>query len=286
MPLSDKRKMVSKAKSDISLSKQCELLKIHRSGLYYQAKRESVLNLKLMRLMDEHYHDHPFKGAPQMYKWLKNDKGYQINPKRVQRLYYNVMGLRAMQPGPHTTKRNKRHKIYPYLLKNLKIERANQVWQIDITYIPMKRGFMYLVAIIDVHTRYIVNWSVSNNMDTEWVCSCMNQAFEIYGRPEIVNTDQGSQFTSEKFTSLILKGSQTRLSMDGKGRATDNAFIERFWRSLKYEKIYLNPAIDGLDLYANVRDYIDYYNNERRHSSIGDNRPIDLFEHRQLKAVA
>jgi len=277
--------MISKGQSKISLVKQCELMNVHRSGIYYKPKQESALNLELMRLMDEHYLDHPFKGAPQMHTWLTEDKDYHINHKRVERLYYKVMGLRATQPGCHTTKRNKKHKVYPYLLRNLNISRPNQVWQIDITYIPMEKGFMYLVAIIDVFSRYVVNWSVSNNMDAEWVCQCMEQAFEEHGRPEIVNTDQGSQFTSPKFTSLILKDKVTKLSMDGKGRATDNAYIERFWRSLKYEKIYLNPPTDGLDLYTNVRDYIEYYNCKRRHSRIGKRRPKDLYMN-QLKAVA
>jgi len=286
MPLLDKRKMVSKADTEICLRRQCELLEIHRSGIYYRPKGESDLNLELMRLMDEHYQDHPFKGAPQMFTWLTKDKGYHVNHKRIERLYYSVMGLRALQPGCHTSKRNKKHKIYPYLLKNLNVDRPNQVWQTDITYIPMEKGFMYMVAIIDVYTRYIVNWSVANNMDTEWVCSCMEQAFEVHGRPEVVNTDQGSQFTSDKFTTLILKDGQTRLSMDGKGRATDNAYIERYWRSLKYEKLYLNPATDGLDLYTHIRDYVDYYNHRRRHSGIENNRPIDLFRTKQMKAVA
>lgn len=278
--------MISKANTELSLTKQCDLLEIHWSGLYYQARPESSLNLELMRLMDEHYLKHPYKGAPQMYKWLKMDKGYPINHKRVERLYYNVMGLKALQPGRHTTIRNKAHKVYPYLLRDLCIERNNQVWQTDITYIPMKRGFMYLVAIIDVHSRYLINWSISNAMDTEWVCSCMEEAFNTYGRPEIVNTDQGSQFTSEQFSSLIMKGNQTKLSMDGKGRATDNAYIERFWRTLKYEKIYLNPAEDGLDLYTNVREYIDYYNHNRRHTNIADRRPADVYKGKLLKAVA
>lgn len=258
---------------------------VSRSGLYYTPKSESELNLELMRLMDEHYLDHPFKGAPQMYTWLKHDKGYQINHKRVERLYYNVMGLRATQPGRHTTKRNKEHQVFPYLLRNLEIIKTNQVWQIDITYIPMKKGFMYLVAIIDVQSRYIVNWSLSNNMDAEWVCECMAKAFELHGKPEIVNTDQGSQFTSPMFTKLILSNGQTRLSMDGKGRATDNAYIERFWRTIKYEKIYLNPANDGMELYSNIDDYIKYYNEKRRHSSISDKRPKDIYRFK-LKAVA
>ena len=195
-----------------------------------------------------------------MHTWLTEDKGYKINHKRTERLYYDVMGLRATQPGKHTTKRNKQHKVYPYLLRNLKITHANQVWQVDITYIPMAKGFMYMVAIIDVYSRYIVHWSVSNNMDAEWVCECMEQAFEEHGRPEIINTDQGSQFTSPKFTTLVLEDKSTKLSMDGKGRATDNAYIERFWRSLKYEKVYLNPADDGMELFIHIRDYVQYYN--------------------------
>ena len=270
--------MISKGHSKLSIVKQCELVNINRSGFYYKPSQESELNLELMRLMDEHYLEHPFKGAPQMYTWLRKDMGYEkINHKRVERLYYKVMCLRAMQPGKHTSKRNKEHKVYPYLLRDLAIERVNQVWQIDITYIPMEKGFMYLVAIIDVYSRYIVNWSVSNGMDTEWVCQCMQEAFDIHGRPEIVNTDQGSQFTAELFTSLILENKTSKLSMDGKGRATDNAFIERFWRSAKYEKIYLNPPSDGLDLFIKIRDYIEYYNTKRRHSSINNERPVDRY---------
>jgi len=285
MPLSEKRKMICRGHLDMSIIRQCELLDIHRSGYYYQPKCESALNLELMRLMDEHFLVHPYKGAPQMYKWLKYDKGFEVNHKRIDRLYYDVMGLRSLQPGRHTTKRTKAHKVFPYLLRGLKIVRRNQVWQIDITYIPMLNGFMYLVAIIDVYSRFIVNWSLSNSMDKEWVCECMREAFDLEGRPAIVNTDQGSQFTSEDFVRLILDGSQTKLSMDGKGRATDNAYIERFWRSIKYEKIYLNPSSDGLDLFIKIRDYIDYYNTERRHSKIGDKRPSDLYSE-QLKAVA
>lgn len=281
-----RRRMISKGHTKLSVVNQCKLLNLNRSGIYYKPQNESLLNLELMRLMDEHYLEHPEKGAPQMHKWLKLDMGFnEINHKRIERLYYKVMGLQSLQPGKHTTKRNKAHKVYPYLLRNLKVERANQVWQTDITYIPMKKGFLYLTAIIDVHTRYVVNWSVSNLMDTEWVCQCMEDAFALHGRPEIVNTDQGSQYTSEQFTSLILKGKQTKLSMDGKGRATDNAFIERLWRSVKYEKVYLNPPTDGLDLHNKLEDYFRYYNLKRRHSSINDLRPIDLFTE-QLNVAA
>ena len=277
--------MISKGQFNLSLVKQCKLIGIHRSGIYYKPREESTLNLELMRLMDEHYLNHPFKGAPQMHTWLTEDKHYEINHKRTERLYYKVMGLIATQPGKHTTKRNKDHKVYPYLLRNLEITRPNQVWQTDITYIPMSKGFMYMVAIIDVYSRYIVNWSISNTMDSEWVSQCIEQAFEEHGQPEIVNTDQGSQFTCPTFTNLVLKSKQTQLSMDGKGRATDNAYIERFWRTLKYEKIYLNPPSDGVDLYTKTRDYIDYYNYKRRHSRINKRRPIDLY-YKKLKAVA
>lgn len=281
-----RRKMISKGHSKLSVVNQCSLLNLNRSGVYYEPQNESLLNLDLMRLMDEHYLEHPEKGAPQMHKWLKFDKGYRtINHKRIERLYYKIMGLRSLQPGKHTTKRNKAHPVYPYLLRNLEVERVNQVWQTDITYIPMAKGFLYLTAIIDVHSRYVVNWSVSNLMDTEWVCQCMEEAFERHGRPEIVNTDQGSQYTSEQFTSLILKDQRTKLSMDGKGRATDNAFIERLWRSVKYEKVYLNPPSDGLDLHYKLEEYFTYYNTERRHSSLDELRPADLFN-KQLKVAA
>jgi putative transposase len=277
--------MVSKDHPKMSIVKQCDLLDIHRSGVYYEAVSESVLNLELLRLIDEHYLDHPYKGAPQMWRWLRYDKGYQINQKRVDRLYYDVMCLRSLLPGKHTSKRNKKHKVYPYLLGELKIERPNQVWQTDISYIPMARGFMYLSAIIDVHTRYVLQWSVSNTMESEWVSECMQEAFDLHGRPEIVNTDQGCQYTSKVFTDTVLEGGDTKLSMDGKGRATDNAYIERLWRSVKYEKIYLNPPNDGLDLYHKLSDYFEYYNNERRHSSIEDQRPCDLYQ-KPLKEVA
>ena len=229
-----------------------------------------------MRLMDQHYLDHPFKGARRMHIWLTKDKGYHVSSNRIERLYYQVMGLRAIMPGKHTSRRCKAHKVYPYLLRNLKVNRANQVWATDITYIPMKRGFMYLVAIIDLYSRYVVNWSISNSMDAEWCQQVLEEAIEQHGKPEIINTDQGSQFTSEVFSEYVLN-QDIRLSMDGKGRATDNAFIERLWRSVKYEKIYLNPPKDGTDLYLKVAEYMDYYNHERRHEGIDDEIPSRLY---------
>lgn len=280
----ERRKMIRKGHSKLSIVKQCELLDLNRSGIYYKPRGESELNLELMRQMDEHYLHHPFKGARRMHVWLTKDKGYEVNHKRIERLYYDVMGLRAVMPGKHTSRRCKEHKVYPYLLRNMEITEANQVWAIDITYIPMKKGFMYLVAIIDLYSRYVVGWSVSNSMDAEWCQQTLQEAIREHGKPEIINTDQGSQFTSTIFTDYVLNH-DIKLSMDGKGRATDNAFIERLWRSVKYEKLYLSPPTDGLDLYYQVQTYFNYYNNERRHSSIDNQKPVELFKH-QLKVAA
>lgn len=229
-----------------------------------------------MRLMDEHYLKHPYKGATRMHTWLTMDKGYKVSRNRIERLYYRVMGLRSVMPGKHTSRRGKGHKIYPYLLRNLTIEKPNQVWAMDITYIPMEKGFMYLVAIIDLYSRYVVGWSISNSMDTLWCKETLEEAIRIHGQPEIINTDQGSQFTSEKFANFVLKH-DIRLSMDGKGRATDNAFIEVLWRNIKYEKIYLNPPKDGLYLYQLCDEYFKYYNEERRHQGIHNDIPLELF---------
>ena len=194
------------------------------------------------------------------------------------------MGLRAIMPGRHTTKRNKAHKTYPYLLRNLKVDRPNQVWAIDITYIPMQKGFMYLVAIIDLHSRYVLNWSVSNTMDAQWCMKTLEEAITIHGKPEIINTDQGSQFTSEIFTNLALSN-DIKLSMDGKGRAIDNVFIERLWRSVKYESIYLNPPNSGVDLYKQLSIYFNFYNYERRHQGINNQIPLKRYLSKQQNAA-
>lgn len=268
--------MISRGHTELSVQKQCNLLNISRSSYYYKPTGESDLNLELMRLMDEHYLEHPYKGAPMMYAWLKHEMGYSINKKRIERLYYEVMGLRAVAPGKHTTKRNPEHKAYPYLLRNLLIDKPNQAWGMDISYIPMQKGFMYLVAIIDLYSRYVVNWSVSNTMTAEWCASVFEEAILINGKPEIINTDQGIQFTSKVFTKAVLD-SKVRLSMDGKGRATDNAFVERLWRSVKYEMIYLNPPVDGLDLNLKLIEYFDYYNNRRLHSSLDFRKPVNFY---------
>ena len=230
--------MISKGHSNLSIVRQSNLLQLHRSGFYYKPKGESELNLKLMRLMDEHYIYHPFKGAKGMHTWLTLDKGYKVNQKRIDRLYYRVMGLQAIMPGKHTSKRHKAHKIYPYLLRNLKIDKPNQVWATDITYIPMRKGFMYLMAIIDLHSRYVLNWSVSNTMDAQWCKETLEEAIALHGTPEIINTDQGSQFTSPNFVSELTDRG-IKASMNGRGRALDNVFVEGLWRTVKYENVYL-----------------------------------------------
>lgn len=264
---------------EVSIERQCNLLGIHKSGLYYKPVGESELNLKLMRLIDEHYLKHPYKGARRMWAWLREDLGYEVSLKRIERLYYKVMGLRSLLPGPHTSKRNKAHAIYPYLLSDLQITRSNQVWQTDITYIPMAKGFMYLTAIIDVYSRYIVGWSLSNTMDSEWCVDTLRAAVLTHGAPEIINTDQGAQYTSEVFTGYVkgLRERGVKLSMDGKGRATDNAFIERFWRSVKYEHIYLNPTNDTLTLYRGIDGYIKYYNDELRQRNLDNQTPKTIY---------
>lgn len=268
----EKRTMIDKGHSKISITRQCKLLNLSKSSLYYKPVKPSVLNLNLSKKIDEHYLKHPDKGARRMHVWLTKDLGYNVSKNRIERIYYKQMGLRSLLPGPHTSKRNKQHKVYPYLLKDLKITRPNQVWQTDISYIPMLDGFMYLTAIIDVYSRYVVHWSISNSMEAQWCADFMQEAFDKNGTPEILNTDQGAQYTSDCFTQTVLKEG-VKLSMDGKGRATDNAFIERLWRSVKYEKLYLIEIEDGIQLYKNVGEYFKYYNYQRRHSSIEDEIP-------------
>ena len=275
MSLDKKRHLVHRENSPLSIVKQCELLEIHRSGLYFKPKLESLLNIRLMRLIDEKFIDCPFYGVPRMTTWLNEDMGYAVNHKRIERLY-KVMGLQTIFPKKNLSKRNQKHKIYPYLLKNLMINRPNQVWQADITYIPLERGFMYMVAIIDVYSRKVLNWSISNTMNVEWCLQVYEDAIKQFGCPEILNTDQGSQFTSPIFTKASIDR-DIKISMDGKGRALDNIFIERFWRALKYEHIYLNPANGGIELYEGVRKYIGFYNSERRHTSINNNTPEKYF---------
>lgn len=270
------RKMIERD-SSLSLRKQCGLLGIHRSGLSYENRGESALNLELMRLMDAHYHDHPYKGAPSMHVWLTKDKGYEVSRNRIERLYYKVMGLRAIAPGPHTSKRHKNHAVYPYLLRGLPITHSQQVWATDITYMPLPKGFMYLTAIIDLYSRYVLNWSLSNTMEAEWCQELIEEAIWMHGKPHILNTDQGAQYTSEVFSKYVT-GQGIKLSMDGKGRATDNAFIERLWRTVKYENVRFKEYRNGLDLQLGMMEFFPNYNERRRHSSIGDEYPEKIYK--------
>ena len=277
-PLSEKRCHINKKHPKLSIRKQCKVLNISRSSYYYESKTESSLNLELMRLMDEHYLKHPYKGAKRMHIWLTKDLGYKVNLKRVRRLYTAVMGLRSILPSPNTSKpsKDKDRQVFPYLLKGLKIERPNQVWATDITYIPIQGGFMYLTAIIDLYSRFIVGWSLSNSMDAYWCKTLVDQAVEAYGKPEILNTDQGSQYTSKLFVNTV-QSHNIRLSMDGIGRCIDNVFIERFWWSVKYENAYIYEYKDGKELYLGLEKYFQYYNFERRHAGIDEDLPSNRY---------
>lgn len=273
--IQERRELVDKANKKLSITKQCKLLSIHRSGIYYQERPIGSLNLELTKAIDKEYTLHPFRGVPSMTTYLREDLGYAINKKRVERLY-KLMDIHALIPGPHTSKGCKEHKKYPYLLRNLKITHRNQVWATDITYVPIKGGYMYLIAIIDLYSRYVINWSLSNTMDAEWCAEVLKEAIEISGTPEIFNTDQGSQFTSDVFTGVLLDN-DIQISMDGKGRATDNIFIERLWRTVKYDDIYLKAYENGFELYYGLKEFFTFYNEQRRHSSIENKRPIDLY---------
>jgi len=234
--------MVELANTQLSITKQCQLLSISRSGWYYEPRGESPLTLKLMRLIDEQYLLTPYYGSRQMARWLRRE-GHNVGRHRVRRLMA-LMGLHAMYQEPRTSQPHPQHRIYPYLLRKLAITRANQVWCTDITYIPIKRGFLYLVAIMDWQSRKVLSWRLSNTMETSFCVEALEEALARYGAPDIFNTDQGAQFTSCEFTA-VLKEHRIKISMDGKGRWMDNVFIERLWRSLKYECVYRQALENG-----------------------------------------
>jgi putative transposase len=267
--------MIEKEEEQLSQVKQCELLTVSRSGLYYEPVAESAENLVVMRVLDEQYLSTPFYGVERLLVLLVA-LGYRINRKRVRRLM-KLVGWRTIYCTPRTTKADPAAYKYPYLLRGLKIERRNQVWEIDITYVPMKHGFMYLCAVIDVYSRYVVGWAISNTMTAEWCTEIVAEAIEQHGKPEIMNSDQGSQFTSAVYIEM-LKKEGIQISMDGKGRALDNIFIERLWRTVKYEHIYLYVYEDGLSLYKGLQHYFTFYNGERRHQSLGDITPVNAYQ--------
>ena len=259
----------------LSVRHQCDLLEIHRSGLYYKPCEEKPENLKIMRLMDEHYLAHPTEGVIRMQDFLLA-LGFVVNHKRVRRLL-RLMGLMAIYPKKNLSKLGLKKYIHPYLLKDLNIDRPNQVWAIDLTYIPMQNGFLYLTAIIDIYSRYVEGWGISNSLEADATLSVLKQAIKDHGKPEIVNSDQGSQFTCEKWVTY-LKEQDIRISMDGKGRFIDNIFIERFWRSIKQDYVYLRPASDGIELYQGIKKHINYYNYKLHHQGIGRRIPAELYK--------
>ncbi len=274
MSLVERRQMVEHM-HPLSLVSQCNLLGLHRSGLYYQPVEVASADLVLMNLLDKQYLKTPFYGYRKMTKFLQA-QSYQVNHKRVRRLM-QLMGIEAIYTKPHTSEPNKAHQIYPYLLKGLAITKVNQVWATDITYVPMERGFMYLMAIIDLFSRYVLEWSVSNTMEVEWCTQILQKAISKYGKPAIFNTDQGSQFTAEMFVGMLLAhGIQP--SMDGKGRAIDNIFVERLWRSVKYEDIYLKAYEDGWQLEKGMSRYFSFYNQERMHQSLDYQTPLKVYQ--------
>jgi putative transposase len=257
----------------LSIGQQCELLGLSRSSYYYEPATESVENLALMALIDEEYTARPFRGSRGMRAWLRRE-GHTVNRKRVQRLM-RLMGLEAVYPKPRLSVGGAGHKVYPYLLRNVRIERVNQVWSTDITYIPMPNGFMYLTAVIDWHSRYVLSWRLSNTLDVGFCLEALEEALSR-GCPEVFNTDQGVQYTSASFTGR-LEAAGVRVSMDGRGRCLDNVFVERLWRTVKYEYVYLWRPEAVPALTAGLTDYFGYYNDERTHQALEDRTPAEVY---------
>ncbi len=266
--------MIAPANKQVSITTQCQLLSISRSRWYDEPTGESPLNLKLMRLIDEQYLLTPYYGSRQMARWLRR-QGHNVGRHRVRRLMA-LMGVHAMYQEPRTSQPHPQHRIYPYLLRNLAVTRANQVWCTDITYIPIKRGFLYLVAIMDWQSRKVLAWRLSNTMDTRFCVEALEEALAQYGVPDIFNTDQGSQFTSFEFTA-VLKDHRINISMDGKGRWMDNVFIERLWRSLKYECVYLNAFENGSQARIQIGAWLNHYNQTRPHSTFDGQTPDEVY---------
>jgi putative transposase len=267
--------MVEREHKKLSISEQCILLSISHSGLYYVPCRESERNLAIMNAIDRIHTQYPFYGFRRI-KIALQDYGFYVGKKLIIRLM-KLMAIHTIYPKPKTTVPSPENKVYPYLLRGLTIDKINQVWEMDITYIAVKQGFMYLAAVIDVYSRMILSWQISNTMEALWCKEVAEQAVEKYGCPQIFNTDQGSQFTSSEFTNYLLEN-QIQISMDGRGRATDDIYIERFWRSVKQEKIYLNAYENGAELYAGLMEYMVFYNEIRPHQSLDYQIPAIFYK--------
>jgi putative transposase len=266
--------MIDRDDLSLSVSRQCDLLGLARSTLYYEPVEVDPEDLALMRLLDEQYTRTPFYGVRRMTWWL-GDEGYGVNPKRVRRLM-RTMGLEAVYPKPRLSQSAPGHRIYPYLLRGMTIGRPNQVWSTDITYIRLVRGFVYLVAVLDWYSRYVLAWSVSNTLDSLFCVETLRQALGQHGRPEIFNSDQGVQFTSEAFTG-VLESAGVAISMDGRGRALDNVFVERLWRTVKYEEVYLKDYAGVPAAVTGLGAYFDFYNCERPHQALDYRTPQAVY---------
>jgi putative transposase len=274
MSRGERKAMITREHPELSLSRQCVVLSISRSSFYHAPMGESPETLALMRRIDELFMKYPFYGSRQMARQLRRE-GVRVGRHRVRRLM-RLMGLAAIYQAPRTSDPHPAHRIYPYLLKGLAIDRPNQVWCADITYIPVQRGFLYLVAIMDWATRHVLAWRLSNTMDARFCVEALEEALDRYGPPEIMNTDQGSQFTGSAWITT-LTGAGVQVSMDGRGRYMDNIFIERLWRSLKYEAVYLHELTDGFRAEQVIREWIDFYNGDRPHSALGGRTPAEAY---------
>lgn len=268
-----KRACIENGLKKISIKRQCQLVGISRSGYYYKPKGESQENLEMMLAIDKKYLLTPFFGVPKMCQHLRS-LNYKVNVKRVRRLM-RLMGLQAIYCKPRLSIPDKAHKKYPYLLRGITISRVDQVWSTDITYIPMEKGFMYLIAVIDWHSRYVLSWRLTNSLDGIACIDALKDSLQG-GKPEIFNTDQGVQFTSEKFTS-VLDSKDIQISMDGKGRAIDNVFVERLWRTVKYEYVYLHSHSNGKELYEGLKSYFEFYNHQRPHQALNYRTPAEVY---------
>lgn len=265
--------------NNISIARQCELLSLNRTGIYYQPVLENAENLKLMRIIDEQFMETPFYGTRQMTRHLLR-QGFKVSRKRIKRLM-RIMGLQAIYQKPRTSDPNPEHKIYPYLLRELVIDKPGKVWCTDITYIPMRKGFLYLIAIMDWYSRKVLSWRLSNTIDKGFCIEALEEALQEYGPPEIFNTDQGSQFTAVDFTKVLILNN-IKISMDGKGRWMDNVFIERLWRSLKYECVYLLAFENGSEARKSIGNWIDFYNKRRPHSTFGGQTPFEVYNMQKI----
>ena len=275
IPLEIRKELIETSDNQMSICKQCELLNVSRSTLYYTPSKASDKDLEIMQKLDMLYLEDPTRGTRRMARELRK-LGYETGRCHVRSLM-RIMRLKTVYCMPRTTISDPAKYKYPYLLRNLRIDRPNQVWSLDISYIPMPRGFMYLLAIMDVYSRFIVGWSLSNTMESEWVVNTLKVSVAQYGKPEIINSDQGSQFTSDEYVSFVKDLETVKISMDGKGRAIDNVYIERFFRTIKYDKIYLERPETGNELYSVCKQFINYYNERRDHSSIGNVPPIKAY---------